>query len=282
MTTMSAPAKLGAFGAVLGLALAGGAALGEAVGPIDVGEPAPHAMDEASTATELPAGGLLVSQDGYTFEPEQRELGERFSFTITGPDGHAVTDFDVRHDRELHLILASSDLQSYAHLHPERDAEGEWSIELPELAPGSYRAFADFQPAGGEPLTLGVDVAVPGSLAGLAELEPVDEAEVGPFTASLHVEDGEATVTVRRDGEVVVTDPYLGAAGHLVTLREGDLAYVHVHPLDEEPTGPVAFGLEVPSDGRYALFFDFQVDGEVHTARFVADLDPTGSDEGGH
>lgn len=78
-----------------------------------------------------------------------------------------------------------------------------------------------------------------------------------------------------------MTDPYLGAAGHLVALRDGDLAYVHVHPLAEEPSGPVGFGVEVPSAGRYALFFDFEVDGTVRTARFVADLAPADGDHGG-
>jgi hypothetical protein len=77
---------------------------------------------------------------------------------------------------------------------------------------------------------------------------------------------------------VITTEPYLGAAGHLVALRDGDLAYLHVHPLDEVPAGPVRFAVDVPSAGTYALFFDFQVDGEVHTARFVLDVAaPTGS-----
>jgi len=55
-----------------------------------------------------------------------------------------------------------------------------------------------------------------------------------------------------------------------VALRDGDLAYLHVHPLDDEPNGPVPFAVEVPSPGTYALFFDFLADGTVRTARFVA------------
>jgi hypothetical protein len=136
----------------------------------------------------------------------------------------------------------------------------------------------------GEPSHSMDDDMVPGEVDGAADLAPVDEVDVGPFTASLTVDrDGrEATVTVRRDGDVVVTEPSSGAGGHLTVVRVSDLTPVHVHPLSEEPTGPVAFGLEVPSAGRYALFFDFQVDGTVHTARFVADLGPTDAHEGGH
>ncbi|PRC60084.1 heavy metal-binding domain-containing protein, partial [Mycobacterium sp. ITM-2017-0098] len=44
------------------------------------------------------------------------------------------------------------------------------------------------------------------------------------------------TAKLTRDGEPVTTlQPYLGAYGHLVALREGDLAYLHVHPEGTEP-----------------------------------------------
>ena len=57
--------------------------------------------------------------------------------------------------------------------------------------------------------------------------------------------------------------PYLGAYGHLVALRDGDLAYLHVHPAHgtATPGSAVGFDAEVPSAGTYRLFFDFQVDG---------------------
>ena len=39
------------------------------------------------------------------------------------------------------------------------------------------------------------------------------------------------TLTVTKDGQPVTDlQPYLGAYGHLVALRAGDLAYLHVHP----------------------------------------------------
>jgi hypothetical protein len=85
------------------------------------------------------------------------------------------------------------------------------------------------------------------------------------------------TLTVTKDG-VPVTDlqPYLAAYGHLVALRDGDLAYLHVHP-DGAPgdgrtqAGPrIVFHVEVPSTGPYRLFLDFQHDGVVRTAAFTA------------
>ena len=283
---MSAGAKLGAYGLALAAILGAGAAVGAAAGPIDVGESASHSSDghateDAMSGTgELPAGGLLVAQDGYRFTPEDRLAdGGEFAFTIRGPDGHPVTTYDLLHDRELHLIVASRDLREYAHLHPVRDSSGRWTAELPSFAPGSYRAFADFQPAGASQYTLGVDLAAPGAIAAMEPLEEQLTDAVGGYDVSLVAEGSEVTITVRRNGEVVTTDPYLGAAGHLGALRDGDLAYVHVHPLDDEPTGPVRFALELPSEGLYALFFDFQVDGAVQTARFVLDVTASSTNE---
>ena len=76
---------------------------------------------------------------------------------------------------------------------------------------------------------------------------------------------GDIEITVRRDGVPIEPEPYLGARGHLVALRSGDLAYLHVHP---EPGGApaVRFKAELPTAGTYALYFDYQVDGVVNTA----------------
>jgi len=272
--------KLGAYGLLLAAVLGGGAAVGAAAGPIDVGRSPAHdtpAMGDMPAAA-LPAGGLLVAQDGYAFEPEDRlaDAG-RFGFTIAGPEGHPVESYELLHDRELHLVVVSRDLRHYTHLHPERDADGRWSVDLPVLPPGSYRAFADFQPTGADQYTLGVDLTVPGATEAPEPLRPrsadtVDGYEV-TLDRDLNGASTEVTITVQRDGEIVTTEPYLGAAGHLVALRDGDLAYLHVHPLDDEPSGPVRFAVEVPAAGTYALFFDFQIDGQVRTASFVVESD---------
>jgi hypothetical protein len=284
---MTSRSKVGLYGLVLVAMVAGGAAVGAAVGPIDVGTTTAQEAQASPVAT-----GLLVSEGGFTLVPEDRlaDAGP-FAFTITGPDGTAVTRFDTRHDRELHLIVASRDLHQYAHVHPARDARGVWTVDLPALPGGSYRAFADFQPTGAEHHVLGIDLAVPGSTVG-PPLQPRAADLVDGFDVTLDRPPGavdRVTVTVRRDGGVVTTQPYLGAAGHLVALRDGDLAYLHVHPIDEAPSGPVRFAVDVPSAGRYALFFDFQVDDRVHIARFVIDAAPaaaatttSGSGHGGH
>lgn len=273
-------ATLGAYGLALAAALGGGAAVGALAGPIDVGDEPVHDTDEPSHgATHAQAAtGLTLSEGGYTLAVEDRVADEGpFSFRILGPDGEPETDFAEVHDKRLHLIVVSRDLAQYHHLHPTMDAGGRWTAQLPVLRGGAYRAFADFEPTGGEALTLGIDLTVTGTAGPGTPPEPTDRDEVDGYAATL---DGQlvagqettVTVSVRRDGRAVRTEPYLGARGHLVALRDGDLAYLHVHPVDGDGD-EVSFEVEVPSAGRYALFFDFQHDGVVRTARFVVDVD---------
>lgn len=85
------------------------------------------------------------------------------------------------------------------------------------------------------------------------------------------------TFTVTRAGKAVTDlQPYLGAYGHLVALRVGDLAFLHVHPENasggaQTPAGPdIVFRAPVPTPGTYRLFLDFKVHDVVHTAQFTA------------
>jgi hypothetical protein len=296
---MNPIAKLSAYGAALVLLVAGAYAVGTAVGPLRPAAPsdvAPsgveaaghggaHSGTVAEAATDHQPAGLASSRGGYTLTPTDPtpEAGS-FSFQITGPDGAPVTAFDVEHDKRMHLIVVRRDTTGFQHVHPEMAPDGTWSVPLAFAAGGSYRAFADFAPTGGEATTLGVDLGVPGEFAPV-EHAPSRTAQVDGYTVELTGElvPGRAsplTLTVSKDGQPVTDlQPYLAAYGHLVALREGDLAYLHVHPDGEPgdgvtPAGPqIEFVAEVPSAGDYRLFLDFQHGGVVRTAEFTV---PTG------
>ena len=61
-----------------------------------------------------------------------------------------------------------------------------------------------------------------------------------------------------------------------MAMRSGDLAYAHVHPVEDDESAPgvVTFDAELTSAGRYGLFFDFKHNGTVHTAAFTFDQGP--------
>ncbi len=235
--------------------------------------------DEPGTAERLP-GGLARSQDGYTLALDRTSAtaGDDVpvGFTITGPDGEPVTEYDVEHAKQLHLVVVRRDLAGFQHVHPTLDAgTGRWTTAV-TLTPGSWRVYADFTATDGPSLILGTDLSVAGDVPVSAPVaEDVRTDEVDGYTAELTGDlvagnDSEVSVAVSRDGRPVTDlEPYLGALGHLVALREGDLAYLHVHPHDSESAGPdIDFTAEVPSEGRYRLFLDFQHAGTVRTATF--------------
>ena len=287
------PVRVAAFVVALAVVFAVALALGSRVGPLDApaaadaghghGAEDSHDVGSGEHAAEVP-GGVMVSQDGYTLHlaQSQRPAGRdrTVAFVIEGPDGRPVTSYTEEHEKDLHLIAVRRDFSGFQHVHPVLRADGTWTTNL-DLTAGAWRVFADFTPAGGAGLTLGADLTVPGPVRGTHARPVTRTATVDGYTVTLHGdlvagEHSMLTLTVSRHG-APVTDlqPYLGAYGHLVTLREGDLAYLHVHPGGEpgdgqtKPGPDVEFGAEVPSAGRYHLYLDFRHDGVVRTAPFT-------------
>ncbi|RBY90549.1 hypothetical protein [Blastococcus sp. TF02A-26] len=306
---MNTPARVAAF--ALGLTAVFGASLGvgAAVGPVDA-EPAADDHTDGGHADDGPpgtggahddaghdpaaagpgVGGLAVSESGHTLDLLTDTLPagtSTLAFRVLGPDGAPVTAFDVEHEEDLHLVAVRRDLSGYQHVHPELAPDGTWTVPL-DLTPGSWRVVADATPTElGEGLVLGADLSVPGDFeprelppaAATAEVDGYTVVLTGHLTAG---EESELQLSISRDG-VPITDlqPYLGAYGHLVVLRAGDLAYLHVHPVDAVPgtaaaPGPhVVFATTPPAAGTHRLFLDFRHGDVVRTAEFtVAVEDP--------
>lgn len=212
----------------------------------------------------------LVAEET-SFEPGQ-PVG--FRMQVVGPDGKAVTAYRALHERELHLIVVRRDLATFSHLHPVRDEEGTWETELTLPSPGPYRAFADVAPDGGPDLTLSIDLTasgdwIPEDLPPASETDRVGDYSVraaGELISGAH---SMIMFDVRRHDEPIELQPYLGALGHMVVLRAGDLAYLHVHPLADSSGNRIGFGVEVPAPGSYRLFLQFRHEDVVHTVAFT-------------
>ena len=299
---MNVPGKITLFAAGLTAAFGVAAYAGSSFGPVVSSSVSGAEHNEEPTHTEQPThtahggavataaptvpGGLTAARDGYALQLEVDRLTagatQELRFVVTGPDGHPLTDYTPTHDKPLHLIVAGRDLIEFHHVHPHLDEAGTWSVDLGLSQAGAYRVFADFKPGGQEaPITLGTDLLVSGDYAPAA-LPPVSNTSVvDGYTVDLEGalepgKDSVLTLTVKKDGEPVDDlEPYLGAYGHLVALRAGDLAYLHVHPDGApgdgktEPGPEIGFVVDVPTTGAYRLFLDFQHEGVVRTAVFT-------------
>jgi hypothetical protein len=226
----------------------------------------------------------MISDQGYTLDLAAEALpagaATELRFSIRDAAGRAVTAYQRSHDKDLHLIAVRRDLSGFQHVHPVLSDDGTWSIPL-ALTAGHWRVFADFVPDGGKNLTLGADLAVAGTYTPQSFPDQIATAQVDGYTVTLAGDlrpgaESRLTLSVSRDGRPVTDlQPYLGAYGHLVALRAGDLSYLHVHPAGEpgdgatKPGPEITFHTTTPSAGSYRLFLDFQHQGTVRTAEFT-------------
>lgn len=279
---------LAGFAAGLAVVFGGAVGLGHAVGPVGgtTDQHAGHGAVEASSGS-LPSG-LSVASDGYALELDTPTLPlgrpAELAFRLLGTEGRPVTRYAATHDKDLHLIVVRRDGAGFQHLHPQRDSLGRWSTQVVLPLAGAYKVFADSVPQGrSQALVLSSDLSVAGEYRPQPLPAQVPTAEIDGYTVSLSGDlvagtSSRAVLHVTRHG-LPVTDlqPYLGAYGHLVTLRVGDLAYLHTHPVAADGGhghaggGPdIAFSVEVPTVGSYRLYLGFQHGGVVRTAELAA------------
>jgi len=257
-----------------------GALAGLVLHPSAPGGDAKIGMEHGGDQMAMAVRGLAVAEDGMRIvvaNPQlRRNRPEQLRFRIVDEQGRTVRDFDVEHTKRMHLIVARRDLTGFQHLHPTMAADGTWSAPLRLDEAGSYRVFADFA-HDAKPITLADDLRVNGPSALRALPLPATtatssggyevRADAGAARAG---EESELRFTVTKGGAPVRTEPYLGAGGHLVALREGDLAFLHVHP-NEDDDG-IGFEATFPSAGAYRLFLQFKVNGTVQTVAFTEEV----------
>jgi hypothetical protein len=239
----------------------------------------PHAGEKSGhAAMTMGVRGLGLEQNGLRLVVEtsvfKRGRAATLRYRVVKMNGAVLRDYDVEHSKRMHLIVVRRDLTGFQHLHPKQDASGAWVTPLRLDEAGSYRVFADFS-HDQKPTTLAADVAVDGGYVRQSLPAPAGSADADGFRVSLRepntVAGREAHLRfqITRNGQPVQVEPYLGADGHLVALREGDLAFLHVHPTKLGEKRPISFDATFPTTGRYRLFLQFKVAGKVHTAAFT-------------
>jgi hypothetical protein len=271
--------RLAGFAVVLALVFTGAAFAGSRIDVHPGKTTVEHGMDAMGAMAPQPVRGLAVSETGLTLVLARRTApqGKPFAlaFRIVDRRGQTVRDFDVEHTKRMHFIVVRRDMTGFQHLHPTENPDGTWSLPAVTLpAAGTYRVFADFS-VGEKPYTLADDITVDGSVRSQPLPAPTGAVTVDGLRVALTEgatragRESRLAFTVTRAGKPVAIQNYLGAKGHLVALREGDLAFLHVHP-DENR---LQFMATFPTAGTYRLFLQFETaDGRLHTAAFTQEV----------
>ncbi|ANE45454.1 hypothetical protein SY83_02970 [Paenibacillus swuensis] len=196
----------------------------------------------------------------------------------------AIEQFDINHEKKMHLIVVSEDLSYFDHIHPEYKEAGTFEVTTKLPAAGKYKVIADFIPTGMGSMTQTEWITVAGEAPQQKAMEPESELTkvVNGKEIALNIDhlmagmDANLSFHIRRaDDQTPVSDlePYLGAVGHVVILSADTEQYLHVHPTDERATGPEAnFATSFPKSGVYKIWGQFQHQGEVFVVPFVVEV----------
>lgn len=201
--------------------------------------------------------------------------GEELTITLKDLDGNPMDALDVSHEKLMHLIVISADLEVFQHLHPEKVSEGVFKAKA-DLEEGMYQAFVDIKPSELKYVNEPHPVMV-GEHAGHEDahvhLDPDSEwtKEQGGFQVTLDVDNFSVKENVVLSFDIEGAEPenYLGALGHVVVVDEGLDEFIHVHP--REGTEPV-FEAHFSKPGMYKLWAEFKLDGKVYAFPYVLEI----------
>lgn len=182
------------------------------------------------------------------------DMGES-AWHIRRPDT-VMTALIPDHGHLMHLFLIRMpQMDQFYHLHPDETASQAFVDNLPPIAPGHYKIFADIVRASGFPDTMVADAGIP-NVQGKPLTGDDSEASApalvdgGKDTVSASLPDGARMVWERDSAPLAsnrllwfrfrvddasgkpVTDlePYMGMAAHAVFVASDFSVFAHVHP----------------------------------------------------
>ncbi|MDQ3111985.1 MAG: hypothetical protein M3R17_19040 [Bacteroidota bacterium] len=232
------------------------------------------------------AGNTNVYVMQFSSAPATIESGKEVSLNFTpkikGKDTEQVP-LDAVHEKKIHLIMVSKDLSWFDHIHPEIQADGSYIVKTTFPAGGQYTLFADYTPSGAvhqlEKIAITVSGAPSKETAYTAsattwkkgDLEVSLQPEGGKFVTGtmLHIEG-----IIKQKGKTLdasAFENYLGAKAHMVVIKSGTYEYLHVHPDVENGNLDLHTTFETP--GVYRGWLQFQINGQLHTADFVINVE---------
>jgi hypothetical protein len=194
--------------------------------------------------------------------------------TLKNQNGDVVSDLEVNHEKLMHLIVVSTDLGVYKHLHPVSNEPGIFIVEH-GLENGEYKLFVDIKPKDlsyeVQPIELMIGSSSVGHNHGALSLDKELMKQVEDHKVTLQPTSLSANEEIQLNFDLNGESPeqYLGALGHVVILDEKAQNYIHVHPL--EGAKPV-FQTKFTKPGIYKIWSEFQFDGEVFVFPYVVEI----------
>lgn len=170
---------------------------------------------------------------------------------------------DTMHEKEMHFVLVSNDMEKYYHLHPQKKHEGLFIINQ-QLEPGTYQAFVDVTPKNHVYSVHPIELQIGDKITSTTSLN--SDKNWVKVNKGVHVTLN--SISAKEDEHVPLTfnteltpQPYLGALGHVIIFDEQLTDYIHVNPESPDST---TFYAHFPKKGMYKIWAEFKFNDEVH------------------
>ena len=219
------------------------------------------------------------------------------TFAVKDFFGKNTRAMQIVHEKPMHLMIVSSDLADFYHIHPVLAPGSVFRVSHIFPHGGDYRLFTDFTPVGGgnhiESFTL--KVQGPGRAPILLDPASGWRATAGTVRMTLAAdkplraaEDIGLSMTfadAKTGTPVRDLQRYLGAWAHIAIISEDTQDFLHVHPMEESQSGtPPTPGAPSPQTirtsagfrraGLYKMWVQVQRTGKIMVFPFVLRVAP--------
>lgn len=229
-----------------------------------------------------------------TYNPKIPEAGRPTLITIEVIEKQTkqrIKEFNLLHEKLIHVIIVSEDLSQFSHVHPVFDyKEGRFTVYhiFPETA--KYKIWVDFKPKNGNQtlVTFKLD-----NMIGAAN-KPISFKKERQYTKQIDKNyyvnllipkeiksnkpvDLAFVILDQNSNPITDLTPLMGAGGHSVIISSNLQEFLHVHPTKEVSSdwkgGPeISFNTVFPYPGLYKAWGQFQHQNVIITAHFVLEV----------
>jgi len=205
-------------------------------------------------------------------EPGQIQAGTPATlvFAVKDSKNAVVKDLQIVHEKPMHLLIVSTDLAEFYHIHPEPSSDGSYRVAHTFPNGGDFKLYADFTPPNAKQVVERIDVKVAGAerpkvpLVADKKLEKSVDGLKVTMKPSAKIEAGQELTLDFAAFDAATGKPatdlqnYLGELAHFVIISEDLVDFVHAHPMAK---GESMDGMKMDGDKKEK---DHNADGHAH------------------
>ena len=218
-------------------------------------------------------------------EPRAVDPGRpvRLEFEVLQPEsGERQTEFEMVHEKLMHLFWVSHDLEVFRHEHPMLGEDGLFRMDATFEQPGTYRLMGDFYPSGGTPQMFPMTLTTRSFEQPIETLKPNlrpdrsikrgENVRVSIRTEPAEPMAGLLTLLFFELNTARGLQKFLGAWAHMLAVKDDLVTMIHGHPSIADGGKQIQMNVIFPEPGMYRVWVQVQRRRKVSTVPFTIEV----------